>query len=161
MLCSSCGTSSRRRSKRERRRTQGREGERGRDRERERREAYTACRRARARCNSLQHNPVLFSRVPKKCTSLDLSLFYILISGESSNKRSLRSFLQKIKMPSTARQRFTRGDHFDLFEKRIFLFSIFLFPIFANRTLFWNESRTNQPRRGYVDRGRLILPCPW
>jgi len=36
------------------------------------------------------------------------------------------SFLQKIKMPSAGRQRFTRGDHFDLLEKRIYLFSIFL-----------------------------------
>jgi len=64
-----------------------RERERERERESERREAYTACRRARAHCNSLKHNPVLFSQVPKKCTApadLDLSLFYILKSEEFS-----------------------------------------------------------------------------
>ena len=96
IFCSSCGTSSRRRSKRERRRTQGREGERRKERERERREEYTACRRARTCCNSLQHNPILVSQVTKRCTDLDRSLFYILISGEFSSKRSRHSFLQKI-----------------------------------------------------------------
>ena len=74
------------------------------------------------------------------------------------------SFLQKIKMPSVGRQRFTCGYHFGLLEKRFFLFSIFLFcyfSIFLSRTLFWNDSRTTQPRRGYAGRGWLGLPCPW
>ena len=39
-------------------------------------------------------------------------------------------------MPSAGRQRFTRGDHFDLLEKRIFLFSIFLFFYFFYLRLF-------------------------
>jgi len=47
------------------------------------------------------------------------------------------SFVQKIKMPSTGRQRFTRGDHFDLLEKRIFLFSIFLLFLFFYLGLFF------------------------
>jgi len=63
-------------------------------------------------------------------------------------------------MPSAGRQRFTRGDNFDLLEKRIFLFSILLFsyfPIFLSGTLFWNDSRTIQSRRGYAGRGWLRL----
>ena len=39
-------------------------------------------------------------------------------------------------MPSAGRQRFTRGDHFDLLEKGIFLFSIFLFFYFFYLRLF-------------------------
>jgi len=46
------------------------------------------------------------------------------------------SFLQQIKMPSAGRQRFTRGDHFDLLEKRILLLSIFLFFYFFYIRLF-------------------------
>ena len=68
------------------------------------------------------------------------------------------SFLQKIKMPSAGRQRFTRGDHFDLLEKRIFLFSIFLlFLFFYLGLFFWNDPRTTQLRRGYAGRGWLRL----
>jgi len=54
------------------------------------------------------------------------------------------SFLQ---MPSAGRQCFTRRDHFDLLEKRIFLFSIFLFfyfTIFLPRTLSLKRF-TNHP----------------
>jgi len=47
-----------------------------------------------------------------------------------------------------------RGDHFDLLEKRIFLFSIFLFFLFFYLCSFLSESRWTQPRRGCVDRGK-------
>ena len=40
-------------------------------------------------------------------------------------------------MPSAGRQRFTRGDHFDLLEKRIFLFSVFIFLYWFYVRLFF------------------------
>ena len=40
-------------------------------------------------------------------------------------------------LPSAGSQRFTRGDHFDLLEKRIFLFSIFLLFLFFYLVLFF------------------------
>jgi len=40
-------------------------------------------------------------------------------------------------MPPAGRQRFTRGDNFDLLEKRIFLFSIFLLFLFFYLGLFF------------------------
>ena len=61
-------------------------------------------------------------------------------------------------------QRFTRGDHFDILENfSVFCFSTF--SIFLSRTLFWNDPRTTQLRRGYAGRGWLTsdsgLFCPW
>ena len=84
---------------------------------------------------------------PKKKTILDICIyiykytfFYIYIYifraraySEFSKKvgfSRLNPRAYRIK-PSAGRQRFTRGDHFDLLEKRIFLFSIFLFFYFS------------------------------
>jgi len=48
------------------------------------------------------------------------------------------------------------------YDDMIFLSLCGLVRFCSNQDFFfWNESRTTQPKRGYVDRGRLILPCPW
>jgi len=61
-------------------------------------------------------------------------------------------------MPSAGRQRFTRGDRFDLLEKRIFLFSIFLF--FYLVLFFEKIHEPPSLEEGALAEDDSGLPCP-
>ena len=83
---------------------------------------------------------------------------------ESRDKESLKRLgASLVYAPSCAyisagRQRFTRGDHFDPLEKRIFLFSIFLF---SYRGLFFET--IHEPlslEEGTLAEDDSVLPCP-